>query len=468
MPPDDSSIDAHVARLVGPARDAIGPRGMLRDSDDDYSARRLWMLAEASEVIDAFAAAGAAVSQGEIVEITDRGVARVEAPGLVPDSGYYNSADAPVQWGCTREPGERWRDYVSRCAQTFMAPVRALELEVLLGRAGDFRVDLGFVTEDEPSLFELPGYLRAALRAEPDASAMYGLTRLRWGRNTDNRRVDAAGAVAGTFYGGAPTRSIAALPTEARYAFIDGGVKDIAALARLAHLEALRIWRPTSKTLEALPEMPALRVLELEDARATSLDPLARHRHLEIVYCAGRPALTDVSALEALPRLWHLDIRLPGLHDLAPLGNLDRLKVLCVAGEKARVDSLAPLAALHDLRRFSLWGVAVGDQSLRPFTGLSKLLFLEIQTSRFKLEEFAALAAALPDAAGPHRSPWMFSGVMAQITRCKQCGAAGGYSTLGKPSRSFCFQCDAAKIAQHVARWEILVSAARARRPASD
>ena len=95
---------------------------------------------------------------------------------------------------------------------------------------------------------------------------------------------------------------------------------------------------------------------------------------------------------------------------------------------------------------------------------LSKLVYLRLQTSRFRLEEFAELAAALPDTVGPHRSPWTHTGWKAQLIHCAKCKGSTGYSTLGKPSRSFCFECDAKKIEKHVARWEILVSAARARR----
>jgi hypothetical protein len=108
-----------------------------------------------------------------------------------------------------------------------------------------------------------------------------------------------------------------------------------------------------------------------------------------------------------------------------------------------------------------------GPSVWKCITSLQKLETLRINKGSFPLAQFAELAVALPRTDGPHRSPfttvdeWTMS-----PRRCKACDTPKDI-TLGKPRRELCRVCNRKLVERHVARWEILVSAAMARRSVS-
>lgn len=461
---DDISIPDLVARSVVPARDADGRRGIFGEHATDLSSRRLWPLAQVADAVRAFVAASAAVNEAEMFEQTPSGLAPTSPPGMLLDSALPSLGGPSARWWCRRQDGEPWGEYVERCAKTILAPVDAMRQEVMLGREGEYLVDFSFVTEDETMLFEFPGYIARRLAAELQSAEPSIPGIVQSGRGNDGTRVRIARVREGSYYGG-PAKDVAAIPRDARIGRLHGSAKGLKQLSERDSLEYLDVWRPGSKILDAIGRLPRLRVLQLHEVNAPSLAPLAALQELQALTCSGRRILRDVTALSSLPRLRVLHVSLPGLDQLDQIGDLVQLRALGIgADNSSSIASLAPLARLRELRHFSMGGLGVVDGSLRPLAELSKLRTLRLQTSRFTIEEFAELAAGIPEAEGPHRSPWTHSALKAQLIQCRKCKASSGYSTLGKPSRSFCFKCDASKIEKHVARWEILVSAARARR----
>ena len=132
-----------------------------------------------------------------------------------------------------------------------------------------------------------------------------------------------------------------------------------------------------------------------------------------------------------------------------------------------RVQSLDPLSALENLRYFEAASLRVEDESLRALSTLMGLRRVTVP-NRFRLEEYAELAVALPLLAESQRTPWFKEphriGEGAALA-CDRCRAFTLGWTLGKPTRRLCPGCDAPQVAKHVAKWGALIEAARRRDP---
>lgn len=134
------------------------------------------------------------------------------------------------------------------------------------------------------------------------------------------------------------------------------------------------------------------------------------------------------------------------------------------------LESLKPLTSLTKLECFVLIDTRVRDESLEPLTHLSQLRYLALPNF-FAITEFAALAAALPNTVGHHRSPWFREPRNASklgYAACKKCREYAPGMTIGKPRKMLCPKCHAERIAKHIARWHELVSAERDRRRISE
>src|SRR5262249_28773183 len=126
-----------------------------------------------------------------------------------------------------------------------------------------------------------------------------------------------------------------------------------------------------------------------------------------------------------------------------------------------KIPSLAPLLRLPNLRYLMLSNVRPADRTLRPLARLRHLRRLELPNF-FEVEEFARLAADLPEASGHGLSPFFTEARTDSHGEpafpCKQCGSSKVMMT-GKPAVLLCSGCDSAKIAKRVRRWEVAYAA---------
>ena len=96
---------------------------------------------------------------------------------------------------------------------------------------------------------------------------------------------------------------------------------------------------------------------------------------------------------DGLKRVNHLDglVDQPSLKSLWIGGGIDR---------RLRLATLAPLVCLSQLRQLFLICIQLDDEDLGPLASLKKLERLRIQSNIATMEEYARLAAALPDTQG--------------------------------------------------------------------
>lgn len=161
--------------------------------------------------------------------------------------------------------------------------------------------------------------------------------------------------------------------------------KDLPRLSEFPCLEHL--WHSCgADVLASLPEMPKLRTLRLSSVTRVplmSLEPLSRFPSLERLILHHVPMVHSLDALTVLARLKDL------LIENSP-GSITKLHEL---------DSLQPLVLLRSLECLALRGIRVRRQGLSPLEYMTWLKTLVVNNS-FEIEEFARLAAALPNTEG--------------------------------------------------------------------
>ena len=438
-----------------PARETQFSRGLKRNTGASGSDKPVWPLEVIEDVILECARERAAISQGQILVATETGLAPLPwQPGVERENNFAMGNAMSSHWRCVRHDAEPWDAYVARSTAHAIESVRSLVGAARYAGDAPLYVDLAWVTEDEPALFELPGFQRTRLDQAIATGAPYSF------RGTA-MHVALAKPAPGSFYG-VPSADVSTIPADARCAWVSMRAKHLRRLATLDRLEVLHIDSPTEKTECLLEMLPQLRALSIDTIRPKRLPRWERLENLELMAVATWRQPGDLSALASLRRLRVLEASELGVTSLDFLSALDTLRGLHLTVRRP-VTTLAPLAGLQNLLRLRFWG-GTEDGSLRPLASLHGLQSLVVRTSSFALEEFAALAVALPNTEGEHRAPFRDAmGWQTQLLGCKRCGKPATHYTLGKPSRMMCDRCDGALIAKHVAQWEILVSAARAR-----
>src|SRR5690349_4373398 len=145
-------------------RGLVSRRGGLRlgpgSHPDLPSNKPLWPLAEVPDAIAAFERVGAAVVEGQVYRVAQGDL-------LTPVERAHGRVDVLAgagTWLCKRKPGETWPAYVARAAAAARSEIAPLTLGIEPAARDRIVVDLGWVTEDELSLFDLPGFVRQVLR----------------------------------------------------------------------------------------------------------------------------------------------------------------------------------------------------------------------------------------------------------------------------------------------------------------
>jgi hypothetical protein len=256
----------------------------------------------------------------------------------------------------------------------------------------------------------------------------------------------------------AATPVVAALrdaPRDARYLAISDATTDLELLARFERLEAVWVNGANTQTLASLIHAPRLRAISLQSTKVDSVAMLAGLAPLEhLSVCDGR-RLSSVRELAGAPALRTLLLwNVPHFTDLESLGLMSHLIGLQLGGamwRTQRLSTLAPLSHLARLRYLDLPATRAETDSLQPLAALTELRDLSLPNV-YPIEQFAALAASLPNASGDClRSHWR--GTLA----CAACGSSRLLET-GRGGRFVCPQCAPERIAKRAAKFEELVS----------
>lgn len=146
-------------------------------------------------------------------------------------------------------------------------------------------------------------------------------------------------------------------------------------LPRLTRLRDLAVMSVTPKALEIVTRCGSVRNLSLVGVgRAVDLSLLARMgSHLEALFLARAPALTDLGFLGAFPRLERLHLlKCAALADLTPLCACRSLRDVTLPGAK-RIASFLPLRELPALEALHAGDIVTADGKLEFFCAMPSI-----------------------------------------------------------------------------------------------
>ncbi len=258
---------------------------------------------------------------------------------------------------------------------------------------------------------------------------------------------------------------LATLPKGARALELGKGPKNLSLLRHADQLVAIKTVATTFEIVKELAYLGELRVailinLELADGELRVLAGCRKLEHLALLYA---PKLSDMGFLADLRQLRTLTLLDVPRLDFATLPALPSLQEFVFLGgvhKGVDVPSLAPLAGLTGLTRLELRNVAAVDGSLAPLAALQSLEYLFVPGRAYEVEEYARLAASLPntrrvpfDCLNPLFSKPEYDAPGKAHLACPRCAEPRVLLT-GKRRRMSCLKCDAKRIEMHIARWE--------------
>ena len=166
-------------------------------------------------------------------------------------------------------------------------------------------------------------------------------------------------------------------------------LSDIAAIAPLSGLAALRLDRNRLSDVRALSRLTGLKELNLSYNGLTDAGALADLSQLWGLELAGNQ-LTDIRPLAGLTQLQALWLDANLLSDIGPLAGLTALRFLSLADNE--ITDIRVVAEQAQLEHLCLWGNQIADIS--PLAGLSQLRRLSLRdnpltdASRLLMREF--------------------------------------------------------------------------------
>jgi hypothetical protein len=259
-------------------------------------------------------------------------------------------------------------------------------------------------------------------------------------------------------------KDLSHLPPDATFLRTADTPKSLGRLEAAARLVAVWASSPSPALLEVIARLPRLRAVYVQNLRRVDIRPLARCVSVEHLLVTWAPNQADIGFLSDMPSLRTLsldDLKRLNLETLPSLPNLTALNLSGGIWSTLKIPSLAPLDRLPNLRYLMLSNVRPADRRLMPLAKLQQLRTLELPNF-FELEEFARLAAALPETRGRALTPFFTEARTDSrgepVFACKQCGGSKVMMT-GRPAVVLCSSCDSAKIAKRVTRWELAYSA---------
>jgi hypothetical protein len=335
--------------------------------------------------------------------------------------------------------------------------------------AGELRVDLAWVTEDELALFDLPGHYRKKreeiVGSGPFGSIPHYIEEFGWGTTIEGlataRMVLVGRAAPGSFFGQL-AEDIAQIPADARCAHVHAHAAGLRRLPDRVELERLDIRYGDDRRNGVVAGMTHLR--ELRIGRLDRLELLRDFTKLQVADVCFDPANAPVDVLSSLPALRYLGGSAG--HDLAPFGALRQLTGLHLSWGRS-VPSLLPLAELTQLRHLRLFGERILDGSLAPLTRLRNLEHVELDLMPLPMSEYVDLVAHLPRTRGLPRCPLLHFDTQrnTDVPLCPKCRGEDRVRSLTKPQRKLCPHCDRERIAKLVVEWELAIAAAKSGAP---
>ena len=172
-------------------------------------------------------------------------------------------------------------------------------------------------------------------------------------------------------------------------------------IADLRSLKCLWARQANQEFIEEISHLENLEMLHVDGLTANALTALGRNRKLRRLLLIGGTKIEDLDWLAGLPSTLEVLFleNFSRVSDLSAIGRLSNLTALGIEGgitTYVRIDTLAPLAGLNNLRSLFLASARVQDKSLSPLRGLARLEHLEC-TARFPDREFIELANSLPN-----------------------------------------------------------------------
>jgi hypothetical protein len=230
--------------------------------------------------------------------------------------------------------------------------------------------------------------------------------------------------------------------------------KNLACLEEFTGLSRIIIQDSTQELLDDLVMLKSLQECELWRCRATSFESLEQLNCLRRLYMRGNTKCVSLLSLPRLNQLTHLAIiHFPKVKDYSPIGELTSLTSLAIEGDwgpPIKVDSLGFAACLLKLRCLHLTNTRVLDGCLEPLWGLKNLEYLACG-NQFSVEQFAGTARELPNLVEGCIEPYWETTIT-----CEKCGTSRCVMPAGKGSRFACRNCDAARLEEHIRKFNEL------------
>ena len=249
-------------------------------------------------------------------------------------------------------------------------------------------------------------------------------------------------------------------PPDTPYIRFDTKLAPVSILDSFVALRGVSIGHATQHDVEAIATIPAITCVSLAMSRITSLAPLSKLSGLESLELDDPPTIAGIEGLISLKCLVLRHFR--RITNLAPLSSLSNLRAVSMSTIPSwdasrrclEIDSLEPLRKLINLESLRLMGIKPLDRRLDPLHDLTNLKYLHISHEfQFQLEDYAALARALPETSGHCLLPYY---TIPQLSlRCKRCDGEIVFLTGPRPRtrRQLCPVCDERKLQRHERQW---------------
>ena len=249
-------------------------------------------------------------------------------------------------------------------------------------------------------------------------------------------------------------------PPDTPYIRFDTKLAPVSILDSFVALKGVSIGHATQHDVEAIATIPAITCVSLAMSRITSLAPLSKLSGLESLELDDPPTIAGIEGLISLKCLVLRHFR--RITNLAPLSCLSNLRAVSMSTIPSwdasrrclEIDSLEPLRKLINLESLRLMGIKPLDRRLDPLHDLTNLKYLHISHEfQFQLEDYAALARALPETSGHCLLPYY---TIPQLSlRCKRCDGEIVFLTGPRPRtrRQLCPVCDERKLQRHERQW---------------
>ena len=232
------------------------------------------------------------------------------------------------------------------------------------------------------------------------------------------------------------------------------------ALPGLTHNRKLFVYAPsTPALLDAISDMAQLDTLMVHGNSLQDLSPLARLRGLQHLKIGPATKVQSIAPLTALHQLNYLDLCLRELQDFSPLQAMDSLRHLLITRHFPNggpgLRDVTPFASMAWLESLSLDIEQVVD--LRPLAQLKTLKALNCLGAGLQhTEDLAWLSLHMPGTACVNFHP-----TVAAPEPCPRCGGQTRVYLTLEENHGFCTLCDAAKLAARTQRFDLALQAAR-------